>query len=305
MLSHYKQHGKSLIMGLASIVLAYVMICSVFYLNQKSLIFIGASSNPEFEQFWQSRRQVLVSQGKQLEYWHLENSQVPTGWLLYFGGNAENVVYNLPMFQQLSVTNVVALNYRGYGRSEGEASEENLLADALALYDSLARRHGEAFQHVRVMGRSLGTSVAAYLAANRSVAGVILVSPFDELTDVAKGHFPWLPVSLLLHQRFDVGAYIENKNLPNLLMITGKDDRVIPPAHSDSLFARWAGEKRQVELPGNHNSLTQSLGYYPSINNYVARPIQELPERSISHGTHQNAQTEAQALGFEAVNREQ
>ena len=283
-INHLTQKTKTLILGVVSLVLAYIMICFMFYMNQEAMIFIGANDNPDFEQFWQGRHQTASINEQKLEYWHIKNPEQPPGWLIYFGGNAENVVYNLPMFDQLAVANVVAVNYRGYGNSSGEPSEKDLLADALGLYDHLAKKFPSEFHHIRVMGRSLGTSVAAYVAANRQVAGAILVSPFDGLNNVAKSHFPWLPVTWLLKHRFEVHRYIENKKLPNLLMITGDSDRVIPNIFSESLFQQWQGAKSRVKLPGNHNTLTQSLGYYPSINNYVAIPPNQLdPQSEIKH----------------------
>jgi len=95
------------------------------------------------------------------------------------------------------------VNYRGYGASEGSPSERALFADALLVLDALRERPDVDPARVALVGRSLGSGVATYVAANRPVAGVALVSPYDSVTALARRQFPWLPIELLLRHPFD------------------------------------------------------------------------------------------------------
>ena len=103
----------------------------------------------------------------------------------------------------LAPWSVAALNYRGYGRSEGAPSEAAISADALLVYDRLAGREDIDAERIVVFGRSLGSGVAVPLAARRPVHAVILVSPFDSLRRIAKKTYPFVPVPTLLRHPFD------------------------------------------------------------------------------------------------------
>ncbi|MFC3194822.1 alpha/beta fold hydrolase [Marinicella sediminis] len=113
--------------------------------------------------------------------------------LLYLGGNAEQVAYSASDFlHHLPNTRVLLMQYRGYGGSGGSPSEAALFADALALFDHL---QGQTNHPVTVMGRSLGSGIATYVASQREVAQLILVTPFDSLRAVAAKLMPILPVN--------------------------------------------------------------------------------------------------------------
>ena len=131
---------------------------------------------------------------------------MPAPTLIYFGGNAEEVSCTLADPRWPRAWSIVALNYRGYGASEGAPGERALTADALAIYDAVAARDGIDRNRIVAFGRSLGTAIAARVAAERPVAGVVLVSPYDSLAAIGSHHYPWLPVSLLLRHRFDALA---------------------------------------------------------------------------------------------------
>ena len=107
------------------------------------------------------------------------------------------------------------------------------MADALAIYDAVAARDGIDRGRIVAFGRSLGTAVAARVAAERPVAGVVLVSPYDSLAAIGRHHYPWLPVSLLLRHRFDALADARVNRMP-LLAIVGE----VGHDHSGRAIAR-------------------------------------------------------------------
>src|SRR5205823_14467096 len=133
----------------------------------------------------------------------------------------------------------LAVNYRGYGAGEGEPGERDCAADALAMYVAGVRREDVDPRRIVGFGRSLGTPIAVHLAAERPVAGAVLVSPFDSMTAIGKTHYPFLPVSLLLRHRFDALPDAKRNTMP-LLAIVGESDSIIPPERSRALFDAWA-----------------------------------------------------------------
>lgn len=115
------------------------------------------------------------------------------------------------------------------------------------------------------MGRSLGTAVAVHLASARPVRGVVLISPFESMADVAKVHFPYLPVSLLLKHRFECASLAPSITVPALALVAAEDS-IVPPGHSYRLMERWGGEHRVVTVPGaGHNTLGAGPGDWDAI----------------------------------------
>jgi uncharacterized protein len=183
--------------------------------------------------------------------------------LIYFGGNAEEVSWLISTADQYAGWTLLAINYRGYGASEGKPGEAELFRDALQVYDYAAKR-AEAGR-VAVMGRSLGSGVAVYLAASRPLAGVILVSPYDSIVSVAQGVYPFLPVNLMLRHRFESLARAPGIQAP-LLCLVASDDRVIPRPHSERLYAAWGGPKQWREIrPADHDSIAGAPDYWQAV----------------------------------------
>ena len=125
-----------------------------------------------------------------------------------------------------------------------------------------------------VFGRSLGTAVATHVASERSVAGAILVSPYDSLAAVGQHHYPWLPVSLLLRHRFNPVEDAARARAP-LLAIVADGDSIIPPEHSRVLFDAWAGPKEWCALPrADHNTMGAMREFWDAIARFLANPKQ-------------------------------
>ena len=195
-------------------------------------------------------------------------AQTTAPLLIYFGGNAEEVSWLASTAGQYAGWSLLLFNYRGYGKSEGKPGEAELFADALQIYDYAARRAGAG--RVAVMGRSLGSGVAVYLASQRPVAGVILVSPYDSVESVAKGVYPFLPISLMLKHRFDSLARAPGVKAP-LLCLVASADRVIPRPHSERLYAAWGGPRQWREIrPADHDSLAGEPDYWRAIAAFLA-----------------------------------
>ena len=209
--------------------------------------------------------------GTRLAGWIAQGSAVPAPTVIYFGGNAEEVSYTLADPRWPREWSIVALNYRGYGTSEGKPGERELAADALAIYDAIAARDGVDRNRIVVFGRSLGTALAAHVAAERPVAGVILVSPYDSLAAVGSHHYPFLPVSLLLKHRFDAETDARRCRMP-MLTIVASSDSIIPVARSRALYDAWAGPKTWQVVPrSDHNSLGATPDFWRGVGEFLAQ----------------------------------
>jgi len=126
--------------------------------------------------------------------------------VLYFGGNGDETSYFVEKYNYKHA-NIASFNYRGYAYSTGNPSEKALLADALLQYDYLTKTLKISPEKIIVMGRSLGTGIATYLASQRKLESVILITPYDSVESVAKESYFFLPVSFLITNPFHSDAY--------------------------------------------------------------------------------------------------
>jgi len=239
----------------------------LMYFAQDSLIFhpqrleeskrVALARTPAVESLF-----MHAADGTRLHAWHVKGNPL----IIYFGGNAEEVSWMLDdALTRAPGVGWLLVDYRGYGSSDGSPSEKALVSDALLWFDKLSPES----KTIYVFGRSLGSGVAVQLAAERPVAGLILVAPFDSLVSVGKRHYPFLPVDWMLKHRFDSLALAPKMKVPLLCIVASHDD-IIPPEHAKRLYDAWAGPKKWVGLEGaGHNSTDQALNYWPSIQRFL------------------------------------
>lgn len=153
--------------------------------------------------------------------------------VLGFGGNAWNGQDVAEFLHELFPDqDTIAFHYRGYSPSTGEPSAEALLADAPLVYDFAVGRLKP--RRVIAVGFSIGSGVAAALAAQRKLDGLILVTPFDSLKAVAEAMYPWLPIGPFFDHEIDAAGAITKVKAP-VAIIAGERDEIIPPALTDAL----------------------------------------------------------------------
>ena len=208
-----------------------------------------------------------AADGTRLHAWHVKGAP-GAPLVLYFGGNGESVSWMASEVQQRAPgIGWLVVDYRGYGSSEGSPSEKALIGDALLWHAEAAKRAPSSKIHL--FGRSLGSGVAVQLAAQRPIAGVILVAPYDSMVELGKRYYPFLPVSWMLKHRFDSISLAPTIKSP-LLCIVATADEIIPAEHSRRLYEAWGGEKRWVGLEGaGHNSTDDAANYWPSIRKFL------------------------------------
>jgi len=215
--------------------------------------------------------ELAVEDGVRLRGWFVVGpAQRPWPLIIYFGGNAEELSWLVPEFSRVPDWAALLVNYRGYGLSQGQPSERILYRDALALYDHMTRRSDVDPGRVIVIGRSLGTGVATYLASQRPVAGLVLISPYDSLVQVARDAYPFLPVGLLLRHRFDSAARAPLIRAPLLALVAAQDD-VVRPERSRRLVQVWGGPAQLEVLDGvDHNAVQSHSDYWKLIRAFLA-----------------------------------
>lgn len=219
------------------------------------------------------RVQVPTADGLMLAGWLARPADAGTARLpvaIYFGGNAEEVSWMAEMSARFPGWTLLAVNYRGYAGNPGRPGETALASDAGAIHDWAAARSDVDASRIVAIGRSLGSGVAVHLAATRRLAGVVLVTPFDSLRDVAQRIYRFIPVGLLLRHPFDSLSLAGAINAP-LLALVAAEDTLIPPPHARRLFDAWRGAKEwRLIARADHNSIDGDPAYWSAIAAFLA-----------------------------------
>jgi pimeloyl-ACP methyl ester carboxylesterase len=183
---------------------------------------------------------------------------------LFLHGNAGNVSYWLEAaaaFRDAGWSTLL-LDYRGYGRSEGEPTEQGTYLDARAAWMHLVHERGVDPFSIVAVGRSLGGGVATWLARHHPLAGLVLEATFTSIADVVAHAAPLPGIRRFVRLGYPSLSRMPQLDVP-LLVVHGRGDDLVPFAHGRALFDAAAGPKRFVELAGGHNdAFTESRAAY-------------------------------------------
>ena len=188
--------------------------------------------------------------GTKLSGWLMTPQLVgPHPAVVYFGGRSEEVSWVVrdagKLFPGMAV---LAVNYRGYGASQGDPAEQHMVADGRMLFDWLAERHHVDPSKVAVVGRSLGSGVAVQVALERPVHSLVLITPYDSILAIAKRKFRAVPVEYVLRHRFESVKYAPSLTAPTFVLRAAMDD-VVPHSHTDLLVAKLGKLQRDETVP--------------------------------------------------------
>jgi pimeloyl-ACP methyl ester carboxylesterase len=241
--------------------LVYAGCCAYLYFAQRSYIYfpVPASKNVAAEDLR------MDMQGATVQVWRLHALQEDA--VLYFGGNAEDVSQNIPLFGRLFPgKSVYLVNYRGYGASTGMPTEAALFSDAQSVFDRISESHSG----ISVVGRSLGSGVAVYLAATRKPERVALVTPFGSLARIAQSSFPVFPVAAMLQDRFESTSHAGGISALTLLLIAEQDE-IIPAWSSQNLAAAIDSSVLTIEIVGDatHNTIQEFDRYADALGRFL------------------------------------
>jgi fermentation-respiration switch protein FrsA (DUF1100 family) len=226
------------------------------FVKQESFVFFPsrdvrntpASAGMPFEE-----ARLRTSDGLALGAWWVP-AQNPRGALVFAHGNAGNLADRLDqvsLFRELGLS-VLIFDYRGYGKSEGEPSEEGTYRDMEVAVGHVLGERGVPQSKLLYYGESLGCAVAVKAAVDRRPGALILESAFTSVAEMAAMHYPWLPVRWLLRIRYDSLSRMGAVGCP-VLVLHSPEDEIVPCSMGERLFAAAPGPKRFARLTGGHN----------------------------------------------------
>lgn len=245
--------------GLVLLAVAVVLLALVWSLQRQFIYFPTAAPVPPASTVLPGARDVEL---------HTEDGLTLGAWLVPAGrparevtvlvanGNGGDRSVRAPLARALAAEgmSVLLFDYRGYGGNPGSPSEEGLALDVRAARAFLAGA-GVPADRILYFGESLGTAVVTELAAEIPPAGLLLRSPFMDLASLGRVHYPFLPVSTLLRDRFPLAEHVARVDVP-VTVVLGDRDSIVPPAQSRAVAEATPTLRRLVEVPGaDHNDL--------------------------------------------------
>ena len=212
------------------IIVLYISVLILLFIFQRSLMYhplennySGDKLNVEVEKV-----KILTSDNINLLGWFHKKDLNKFKTIIYFHGNAgnlENRIHKLNHFKNMDV-NFLIIAWRGFSGNKGKPSEKGLYTDANSAILWL-KKMGLTEKDIILYGESLGTGVATEIAQNNDYAGLVLETPFTSMVEAAKNFYPYIPVSLLLKDKYDNQNKIKNINTP-LLVMHGEIDQIVP-----------------------------------------------------------------------------
>jgi len=252
------------------ILIIYILFGFLLYIKQRNILYLPSSPIPtNFKEVY------FDNNGTKIKTFVIHPKQEDA--VIYFGGNAENVAYSVIAFEEkLKNHSLYFINYRGYGGSEGKPTEKGIYSDALFIYDQIKKHH----KNISIIGRSLGSGVATYLASKRPIKKLVLVTPFDSIRSVAQEIFPIYPMNILLKDRYDSLSRVFKITTKEILIIQGAKDKIVPPPHTQRLFDAFKHQaplstvdKLYFEHRG-HNDIDAEEQYYLKIKDFIEEEFQ-------------------------------
>lgn len=251
---------------LSFVIVSFFLLNAVFYWLQPGMLFYPLKQLDATPNDWGLQYEdvaLKTSDNIQLHGWFVpvENSKKV---VLFFHGNGGNISHrgeSIMIFNQLGL-NVFIIDYRGYGLSEGEITEQGLYNDAMSAWQYLTQQRGYKKSDVIVFGRSLGGAVATQLASLVKPRALILESTFTSVRDMANKVLPVVANFIYLRFNFDTEKRIRQVTVPVLVMHSPDDD-IVPFALGKRVFAAANEEKEFYKLRGNHNN-----GFIESMPSY-------------------------------------
>ncbi|HEX9810590.1 MAG TPA: alpha/beta hydrolase [Burkholderiales bacterium] len=203
---------------------------------------------------------VTTEDGPRLHGWFIP-APGARGTVLHFHGNGGNISHRLDyveMFHRLEI-NTLLIDYRGYGQSEGQPSEQGTYRDALAAWRYLTEARGLAPDTIILHGESLGGAVASWLAARTAPRALIVESSFTSAVDLGAEVYSWLPVRWIARYRYPTLSHLAQVRVP-VLIVHSRNDEIIPFHHGQQLYAAAPTPKQFIETSGGHNDGLRARG---------------------------------------------
>ena len=231
---------KYFYIAITSISLAYIFILFFTYFYQRNLLYHPSENNYQGDSINFNYQEVFidVEENIKLKSWFIKKDLKNFKTIIFFHGNAgdlTNRIHKLNELNKLDV-NILIISWRGFSGNLGKPTEKNLYQDAKKSVKWL-NKNGIEKKNIILYGESLGTGVATELGQDNSFAGIILESPFTSIANAAKIYYPYLPIDLLIKDRYDSIKKIKSIKIP-ILVMHGKKDNVVPFKMGVELFEK-------------------------------------------------------------------
>ena len=259
----------------------YGILCIYLFLMQAKLIYYPEipsrklTASPEDIGLDYESVSIRTSDGVVLHGWFVP-APAEKGALLFFHGNAGNISHRLDslrIFHDMGLATLI-IDYRGYGRSQGQVSEQGTYMDGEAAWNYLTGIKNIPASRIVVFGRSLGAAIAAHTAAKHEPGALILESAFTSVPDMAARLYPFLPVRLLSRFDYNTRKALHNVSCP-VLIIHSPDDEIIHFENGVQLYEAAAGSKMLLRISGGHNDgfLVSGKDYTEGINSFITSSL--------------------------------
>ena len=249
---------------------AYGALVGGLYVFQRQLLYFPDRARPELlglEKLGVREVMLTTEDGLSLLSWYLP-ARPGRPVIAYFHGNGGHIGYRVERLLRFAREGcgMLMAEYRGYGGNPGAPSEIGFYADgraALAFLD----REGVAPNRLVLYGESLGSGVAVALAVDHDIAALVLEAPFTSVAEVAQCHFPYVPASRMVVDRFDSLSRIGKVRAP-ILVLHGERDRVVPVRYGRAVFDAapepkegWCAPEAGHEDLARYGSLDVVVGF--------------------------------------------
>ena len=262
---------KYLYLIFSSIIIAYLLLIVFIYFYQRNLLYHPSENNYQNDkiQFNYEEIFIKVDDKIKLKSWIINKNLKKFKTLVFFHGNAgelSNRIYKLNELNKLDI-NVLLISWRGFSGNEGSPTEDNLYKDAEAAIQWLNSKEVEN-NRIILYGESLGTGVAVEVGKKNNFNSIILESPFTSMENAAKIYYPYLPVKLLLKDKYDSLNKIKTIKTPILIM-HGKKDDIVPFSMGKELFEKANNPKHSYFTTNDDHMMEFNDQIITNIKNFI------------------------------------
>lgn len=244
--------------SLTGLVCAYIIIIAYMYVNQRNIIYFPDKMTESVNEFGITNavdHHIKTSDGETLQAWHIPAKEnLPT--LVYLHGNAGNLADRVPKIKSFVDTGLgmLAVSYRGFGSSTGKPNEKGIYLDGRTAIAFAHENLNISMESLAIYGESLGSGVAVDIASeNDELLAIILEAPYQSIAKRAKELYPFVPVDILLTDRFESLSKISKVKVP-VLIFHGEDDAVMPVHHGRIMFEKANEPKKAIFYPHTGHS---------------------------------------------------
>lgn len=261
---------KMIITILSVLVVLYLSVFALMYFKQEWFIFLPDKLPQDFKFNYPNASEVFlpIENNQHIHGLYFSSLKQTKGVILYFHGNAGALdKWGIVTKDFLPLGyDVLIMDYRTYGKSQGKLSEQNLFNDAQLAYNYLRKNFAD--EHIVIYGRSIGTGIATQLASKNICRSLLLETPYFNLYDVVKNHFKWIPKKNLLRYNFSNNKHIKKVNSP-IYIFHGTADKVVPLKSGIKLKPLIPENNFIIIENANHHNISQYKAYHQKLKNIL------------------------------------